>query len=91
MARRFAIDDPAVRAIGQLVHDVALKDQRYRAPHGDTLDLLIQGLRDSLHDDAVLLTHGIALFEAFYQRLRRPQPDAAPESRPTPRPRKARS
>ena len=62
----FDIKDTAVRRIGEIVHDLDLKDERFRSPHAATIGNLVEGLRGSIPDDAQLLAQGIALFEALY-------------------------
>ena len=37
LRERFAIDDPAVRRIGEIVHDLDLKDDRFKDPHAATI------------------------------------------------------
>ena len=69
LAWRFGIHDLTVRRIGEIVHDVDLKDDRFRAPQAPTVAMLVEGLRASVADDAELLQAGISLFEALYQGL----------------------
>ena len=64
---RFGIREPAVKKIAELVHDVDLKEDRYKSPHSATVANLVEGLRASIPDDAALLEQGIVMFEAFYQ------------------------
>jgi hypothetical protein len=52
--RRFELRDPALAAIGELVHDADLGDERYGAPEAAGLDVLIRGLSMTLDDDRVL-------------------------------------
>jgi len=66
LQQRFDIKDTAVRRIGEIVHDLDLKDDRFRSPHAVTIGNLVEGLRASIPDDAQLLARGIALFEALY-------------------------
>jgi len=66
LQERFGIKDPSVRRIGEIVHDLDLKDERFRSPHAPTMGSLVEGLRASIPDDARLLAQGIAVFEAFY-------------------------
>lgn len=70
MQAAFGIDDAAVSRMAELVHDVDLRDERYRAPEAQTFELLVDGLRASVGDDRQLLEQGIALFEALYQGTR---------------------
>jgi hypothetical protein len=78
---RFGIHDNAVKRIGEIVHDVDLKEDRYKSPHAPTVAYLVEGLRASTSDDAMLLEQGITMFEALYwsfgtgklHRARRPR------------------
>ena len=66
---RFGIRDAAVKRIGEIVHDIDLKEDRYKSPHAPTVAKLVEGLRASIPDDAKLLEQGIVMFEALYQSL----------------------
>jgi hypothetical protein len=66
---RFGIADAAVRRIGEVVHDIDLKEERYRAPHTVAIGILVDGLRSSFADDHALLEQGMVLFEALYRGL----------------------
>ena len=74
---RFGIGEPAVGLIAEIVHDLDLKDDKYKSPHAATIGHLVEGLRASYPDDDRLLRQGIALFEAFYLSL---QPGKHPKS-----------
>jgi hypothetical protein len=63
---RFGIKDPAVTRIAEIVHDLDLKDDRFKSIHAPTIGNLVEGLRASHPDDAQLLAQGIAVFEALY-------------------------
>jgi hypothetical protein len=67
LAVRFGIDDAAVARIGEIVHDLDLKDGKFGAPEAATLGIAIDGLQLSSVDDAVLLNQGMTLFEALYR------------------------
>ena len=69
LQRRFDIEDPAVRRIAEIVHDLDLKDDRFRSPDAPTIGKLVEGLRASIADDDQLLAQGMALFEALYQSI----------------------
>ena len=66
---RFGVDDVIVRRIGEIVHDVDLKDDRFHSPQAPTIAMLVEGLRTAWADDAELLHHGVALFDALYHGL----------------------
>ena len=69
LALRFGVHDLTVRRIGEIVHDVDLKDERFRARHAPTIAMLVEGLRASFAIDSELLQAGMSLFEALYQGL----------------------
>jgi hypothetical protein len=81
LQERFGIRDLAVRRIGEIVHDIDLKEDRYKSPHAPTIGNLVDGLRASTPDDGRLLEQGIGMFEALYlsfsstkpRRARRPR------------------
>jgi hypothetical protein len=63
----FGIRDPAVTRIAAIVHDLDLKDGRFGAPDAALIGTLVDGLSRAHDDDAVLLEHGITLFDALYR------------------------
>jgi hypothetical protein len=65
LAARFAVRDPVVAQIGQIVHDLDIKEARYNRPEAAAVGRLIEGLRQMHKNDAVLLEHGIEMFEAL--------------------------
>jgi len=52
--RRYDLGDPALLAIGEIVHDADLGDERYGAPEAPGLDVLIRGLSLTLADHEVI-------------------------------------
>jgi hypothetical protein len=79
---RFGITEPVVRRIGEIVHDIDLKEDRYRAPQTAAVAALVDGLRATFADDAELLKQGIVMFEALYRGLdERKSRRAAPSTR----------
>jgi hypothetical protein len=87
LARRFGIDDPAVARIGEIVHDVDLKDGRYGHPEAPVVHELVEGLRRAHSDDRALLEHGITMFGGLYESFRS-TPPATPAKRRSPKPRR---
>ena len=89
LAARFAIRDPAVMRIAEIVHDLDLKDGKFGAPEAATLGIAIDGLQLSSMDDSVLLGQGMTLFEALYRsfgqsiRPSRARPVVTPKSKST--------
>lgn len=74
LCSRFGIDDPAVRRLGEIVHDIDLKDDKFGAPEVPTVAATIDGLQLSCADDQALLDQGHALFEALYRSFSQQKP-----------------
>ena len=66
---QYALTDPVLAAIGRIVHEADLADERYDAPEAPGLDVLIRGLSLVLPDAEVL---GVTrhLFDGLYAVLR---------------------
>ena len=86
LASRFGIDDHAVKRIGEIVHDVDLKDDRYGHPESAVVHELVEGLRRAHTDDQALLEHGMTMFGGLFESFR-----AVPPPRRQQRPRRRRS
>jgi hypothetical protein len=67
MIRAFALGDPAMRAIAEIVHEIDLRDGRYVRPEVPGLDAVLRGWMSRA--DADRETHGIALFDGLYEAL----------------------
>ena len=70
LASRFGIDDPAVRRLGEIVHDVDLKDNRYAHPESAVVHDLVEGLRRAHSNDHTLLEHGMTMFGGLFESFR---------------------
>jgi hypothetical protein len=71
LLRRFGLRDPALVRIGEIVHDVDLKDGRYGHPETPGLDHLIAGIAMRHGDDEARLSEGGAAFEALHEYFKR--------------------
>ena len=71
LVRRFKLRDKALTVIGQMVHDIDLKDDAFGRPGTADLARQIRQLRRATTDDRVRLARGRALFEELYSRLSR--------------------
>ena len=69
LLRRFSIRGNAFMRIGQIVHNLDLKDELFEVPEAIAVGRLIEGLRQIHPDDHKLLEHGMELFEALYRSL----------------------
>ena len=58
--------DPALRAIGEIVHDIDCKDDRYGRPETPGVAAMIEASTE-VHDDEARLARGAALFGDLYR------------------------
>jgi len=71
LLRRFGIDDPALRAVAEIVHDIDLKDAKFGRPEAAGLARLLTGIALMNAGDPARLAHGGAAFDALYESFRR--------------------
>lgn len=71
LVRRFGLEDPALGSIGEIVHDVDLKDARFGRPEAAGVERLIAGIALRYAADAARLAHGGAVFDALYESFRK--------------------
>jgi hypothetical protein len=68
---RFALAERALQQLGEIVHDLDLKDGKYGRPEAAGIGLLVAGIVARHRDDDQRLAEGSAAFESIYQSLRR--------------------
>ncbi len=71
MLGRFGLSDAALAAIGELVHDIDLKDSKYEREETTGLAHMILGLCMSEREDETRIARGGQLFDYFYDYFRR--------------------
>jgi len=71
LCREFGLSDPAVRRIGEIVHDIDLKDARYGHPETPGLDHLVIGIAGERIDDAARIERAGAVFDGLHGYFRR--------------------
>lgn len=71
LCARFGLTDPALAAVAEIVHDIDVKDAKYRRPETDGVARLIAGLALRLRDDEERLQRGGDLFEDLYTSFRK--------------------
>jgi hypothetical protein len=70
LLQRFGLDDPALRAVGEIVHDVDLKDGKYGREEAAGVAQLVAGIAAGHPDDAARLVRGEALLDDLHSALR---------------------
>jgi hypothetical protein len=66
---RFGLDDPALGALAEIVHDIDCKDAKYDRPEAAGLESILAGLVRAQPDDGRRIELGSALMDALYAQL----------------------
>jgi hypothetical protein len=66
LVQRFGLDDPALRAIAEIVHDIDVKDAKYGREEAPGIGQLVAGIAAAHPDDEARLARGTALFDDLY-------------------------
>jgi hypothetical protein len=69
MRLAFGLDDPGLRALAEIVHDIDLRDERYSRMETPGVLAILHGWRLGNLTDAEMEAHGVALFEGLYTAL----------------------
>jgi hypothetical protein len=83
LLQRFDLTDPALAAIGEIVHDIDLKEERYGRAETPGVESVLKGIALGTEDDRERLERGFMLFDGLYARLRSDStsnPDASASS-----------
>ncbi len=70
MVRYYGLDTPGLVALGRIVHEADLEDERYDAPEAAGLDAIVRGLGQLLDDRRLLEASGM-IYDALLARLGR--------------------
>ena len=71
LARRFVIDDSAVAGIGQIVHEIDVRDGRFAKPETPGIERLIAGIALTHPTDERRIAIGSQLLDALYASFKR--------------------
>ena len=80
LVRRFELADAALVAIGEIVHDIDLKEERYGRRETAGIESVVKGIGLGTDDDRERLERGIPVFDGLYARLRSDNPIPSPAS-----------
>ena len=69
LLRRFALDEPALHALAEIVHDIDCKDAKFARPEASGVESILRGLVSAHPADADRIVHGSAIFDALYAQL----------------------
>ena len=68
---RFALEDPALEAVGEIVHDIDCKDEQFGRPETQGVARLLRGIADDTPEDSERLQRGARLFDDLYAAFSR--------------------
>ncbi|HEX6050952.1 MAG TPA: chromate resistance protein ChrB domain-containing protein [Gemmatimonadaceae bacterium] len=66
LLERFSLDDGALRAIAEVVHDIDLKDAKFERDDAAGIERVLTGIAAAHPDDAARLERGCQLFDELY-------------------------
>jgi hypothetical protein len=81
MVVAFGLAEPSLHLMGEIVHEIDLRDGRYVHPETAVIDAVLKGWLLMGFSDQRLEAHGVALFEGLYvafARGERPEPAGQP-------------
>ena len=71
LLERAGLNDSALRAIGEIIHDIDLKDDKFGRTEVAGIRTLIDGIRASTKDDAARITRASEVFNDLYAVFRK--------------------
>ena len=77
MCLAFVLDDPALRTMAEIVHEIDLNDGRYVRAEIAGIEAILNGWQRTNWPDAEREAQGIAFFEGLYQTLTSGAPAAS--------------
>lgn len=66
LIKAFGIKDKTLKKIGEIVHDLDMKDEKYKAAETKGLEDILRGIRKTAKGDIDSLERGMAVFEMLY-------------------------
>lgn len=70
LLKRFALEEKALKRLGEMVHNADLGDGKFAATEGDGLDRMLRGLARQGWPDERILEHGFVSFDAMYAQFK---------------------
>lgn len=79
LLERFQMRDPAFAAIGEIVHDLDMKDEKYRRPETAGIEHVIAGIAMAHKEDAVRIERGSSVLDDLHVYLSKKTPKRQPQ------------
>ena len=71
LLERGALKDPALRAIGEIIHDIDLKDDKFGRTEVAGIRTLIEGISVTTKDDSERIARGTEVFNNLYEYFKK--------------------
>jgi hypothetical protein len=71
LLERFGLNEPALRAVAEIIHDIDLKDRKFKREEASGIDRLISGICMGHKEDLERLRRGSDLFDDLTEYFRR--------------------
>ncbi|MDP9145430.1 MAG: chromate resistance protein [Actinomycetota bacterium] len=71
---RFCPDDPSLRAVGEVVHDIDCKDEKFSRPEAAGVAMLLRGIARQHQDDHHRVEAAAPVFESLLAHFAQPEP-----------------
>jgi hypothetical protein len=71
LVRRFGLQDPGLRPLAEMIHDIDLKDGKFARPETPGFERLIEGILLRQTADEPRLAEGTTVLDALYESFRR--------------------
>src|SRR5215470_10681117 len=81
LLERAGLDDPALAAIAEIVHDIDLKDGKFAREEAGGIKMLISGICADTRDDDERVARGMTIFDDLYAVFRRKRGGGRAEKR----------
>ena len=75
LLRSFEITDPALRPIGEMIHDIDLKVDTYARPETPGFEQLVNAIAMAHREDEARLARASAMLDDLYELYKRKRPD----------------
>jgi hypothetical protein len=67
LVKSFGLKDKAIRKIAEIVHELDIKDDKYRNPETRGIEEILSGIRKAAGSDLETLEKGMSVFEMLYR------------------------
>lgn len=69
LMKSFGLKDKAFKKIAEIVHELDVKDDKFRNSESEGIEHILSGIRKTAKDDHESLEKGMAVFEMLYQSI----------------------